>query len=100
MRCPQSAASRRMLDWASSSRLTLESNYNDRRRNPSLGGLPGEACQGWRSNAYTHSLPLQPSSKARGSTSQLALSRPPRNNPICKNPPISRTADGLMAATR
>ncbi|CAH2067466.1 unnamed protein product, partial [Iphiclides podalirius] len=35
-----------------SSRLTLESNYNDRRRNPSPGVLPGEACPGGAEYAH------------------------------------------------
>lgn len=85
-----------------SSRLTLESNYNDRRRNPSLGresswrGVPGD---GWRSRGTpTRRAPSRAAYPARLHPLARAVRTPTpthRNNPICKNPPFSRTAVGL-----
>lgn len=90
-----------------SSRLTLESNYNDRRRNPSLGrgsflerraGLGGGAAE----YAYAQPVPVLlmifdvASIQLLARTSRLVPHAPThRNNPICKNPPFSRTAVGL-----
>lgn len=90
--------------WAASSRLTLESNYNDRRRNPSLGRESFLERRAGRRVAqrYAHaaSHPTLTSGYTRKSASCFLFPHPVetltlRNNPICKNPLFSRTAIGL-----
>lgn len=66
------------------------------------GSLPGEACRasGWRSRGTpTRRLP-SPAPRCRTRARAIPPRRRPltpthRNNPICKNPPFSRTAVGL-----
>lgn len=70
------------------------------------GSLPGEACRATGGAAEVrprgapprtpHALPRSPRAATRSCERPVRTPTPThRNNPICKNPPFSRTAVGL-----
>ena len=68
--------------WGCSSRLTLESNYNDRRRNPSLGresswrGVPGAGGAPRYAHAAPRPAPPRPAAPARTSARPVRTPTP------------------------